>query len=108
MDIEGAELYVLPQLLRLLPNLKLVSIELHGTQQQLIPFMKSHGFSFYRISKRKYIFNAIKFALAHPIQTYDLFKKFKRTRDYPGIRKILSGIEISNSASLTVGQFKRF
>ncbi len=108
IDIEGAELYVLPQAVQILPNVNIISIELHGNSiQKMVTFMKNKGFNFYRINKRTYISNAMKFAMTHPLQAYRLFKIFRRTKDYPGMSKILSGIEISSGSSLAVGQFKR-
>ncbi len=108
MDIEGAETFALSLLSEFLNKVRFIPIELHGTKEEvdkiLEPFV---GFKFQRIKRNEYIQKAIKFTILHPIQTYKLWNIFKTTKDNPGFKKILKGIEISKSKDLMVGVYKR-
>ena len=108
MDIEGGEKFVIPSSIELIKNVKFLAMEIHeGYYVSLVPFLKQFGFQFERISKSKYIPNAIKFSLAHPLQALTLLKTFKSSGEYPGLMKISNGIEISNSNNLVVGTFSK-
>ena len=83
-----------------------LAMEIHnGYHVDLIPLMKSLGFTFDRVTRRQYLTNSLKAALTHPFATYSLFKTFRTTVEYPGSRKILTSIDISKSDQLVVGIF---
>ena len=106
MDIEGGERIAIPSSLRIIEKLSFLAIEIHGGYaSELIPFMDQLGFDFERVNRRSYLGNAFKSALSHPRQVYEIYRLFKQSGDYPGIRKISSGIEISSSDDLVVGTF---
>ena len=67
--------------------------------------MQDLGFGFSRIERKEYLLNVIKLAFFHPIDSYKLWKDFKGTGENPGLRKISTGIDISNSQDLVVGIF---
>lgn len=108
MDIEGGEKFVIPSSIELIKNVKFLAMEIHeGYYISLVPFLKQFGFQFERISKSKYIRNAISFSLAHPFQTFACLKVLKSSGEYPGLIKISNGIEIANSNELVVGTFSK-
>ena len=108
MDIEGGEKFVISSSIELIKNIKFLAMEIHeGYYVSLVPFLKQFGFQFERISKSKYIRNAISFSITHPLQALTLLKTFKSSGEYPGLMKILNGIEISNSNDLVVGTFSK-
>ena len=106
MDIEGAERLAIPSSLDIIKNIDYLAIEIHdGFSNELIPYMKNQGFVFKRIERNEYIMNAIKKTVRHPLGVYHLWKAFKSTGENPGLGKISSGIDISNSRELVVGLF---
>lgn len=109
MDIEGAERQVIPSSIQIIDQVNFLAMEIHnGYQEDLIPIMRRLGFTFSRMSSRKhYLTKSLKVALTHPLATYSLFKTFRKNGEYPGLKKILNGIEISKSDKLVVGTFKR-
>jgi len=108
MDIEGGEKFVIPQSLELIKNVKFLAMEIHeGYQISLVPLLKEFGFQFERITKSKYIRNAVGFSIVHPIQANTLLKLLKKGGEYPGLMKISNGIEIANSNNLVVGTFSK-
>ena len=108
MDIEGGEKFVIPQSLELIKNVKFLAMEIHeGYQISLVPLLNDFGFQFERITKSKYIRNALSFSIAHPLQALRLLKSLKSSGEYPGLRKISNGIEIENSNNLVVGTFSK-
>ena len=83
-----------------------LAIEIHdGFSSELIPYMQDLGFGFSRIERKEYVLNAIKQVFLHPIDSYKLWKVFKGTGENPGLRKISTGIDISNSQDLVMGLF---
>ncbi len=108
MDIEGAECTVLPQAIDKLTGLKTLSIEMHnGCHRKIIPLMQDRGFTFHRISRRKYLFNSLKNILMNPISAYKIYKEYVNSGEFPGFSKVAKGIEISSSESLMVGTFSK-
>ena len=106
MDIEGGERLVIPSSADIIRNTDYLAIEIHdGFSSELIPYMQDLGFGFSRIERKGYLLNAIKLAFFHPIDSYKLWKDFKGTGENPGLRKISTGIDISNSQDLVVGLF---
>lgn len=106
IDIEGGERLVIPSSIDIIKNTNYLAIEIHGGFfTELIPYMKDYGFEFRRVERSEYILNAIKKTIVHPIDVYRLWKAFKGTGENPGLGKILSGIDISNSQELVVGIF---
>ena len=106
MDIEDAEKNVIPQNITIFRNIRYLSLEIqNGYQNQLIQFMYDLGFVFCRISKRKHLWNALRFTAKNLIKSYDLIKLLKKAGEYPGYKKIMDGIEIEGSDNLVVGTF---
>ena len=106
MDIEGGERLVIPSSADIIRNIDYLAIEIHdGFSSELIPYMQDLGFRFSRIERKEYLLNAIKQAFLHPIDSYKLWKVFKGTGENPGLRKISTGIDISNSHDLVMGLF---
>ena len=106
MDIEGGERLVIPSSIKIVSQADFLAMEIHnGYHVDLIPLMKSLGFTFDRVTRRQYLTNSLKAALTHPFATYSLFKTFRTTGEYPGSRKILTSIDISKSDQLVVGIF---
>ena len=106
MDIEGGERSVIPTSIDIIRRIDYLAIEIHdGFFSELIPYMQDLGFGFSRIERKEYLLNAIKQVLLHPIDSYKLWKDFKGTGENPGLRKISTGIDISNSQDLVVGLF---
>ena len=106
MDIEGGEREVIPSNPSGFSDVLHLSMEIHeGYQDELIPTMEILGFRFERITKKSYIKNAFKFALKHPLNTYTLLHLLKQAGEYPGVRKIIKGIDIETSDNFVVGTF---
>jgi FkbM family methyltransferase len=106
MDIEGGERSVIPASIDIIRRIDYLAIEIHdGFSSELIPYMQDLGFGFSRIERKEYLLNAIKQVFLHPIDSYKLWKVFKGTGENPGLRKISTGIDISNSQDLVVGLF---
>lgn len=108
MDIEGGERFVIPSSIDIVEKLSFLAMEIHnGYSSELIPLMRSKGFDFKRITKSKYILASLKTVMFHPFESEYLLKAFKRTGEYPGLRKMAKGIEISDSENLVVGIFTK-
>ena len=106
MDIEGGERSVIPTSIDIIRRIDYLSIEIHdGFSSELIPYMQDLGFGFSRIERKGYLLNVIKLAFFHPIDSYKLWKVFKGTGENSGLKKISTGIDISNSQDLVVGLF---
>ncbi|MEM3830495.1 MAG: FkbM family methyltransferase, partial [Conexivisphaerales archaeon] len=106
MDIEGAEKKVIQQNTDIFRSVYYLSMEIHNWyQSKLIRIMDGAGFRFERITKKRYIQNAIKFTLRHLIKSYALLHLLKQYGEYPGLKKIANGIEIESSDYLVVGTF---
>ena len=106
MDIEGGERLVIPSSADIIRNTDYLAIEIHDSfSSELIPYMHDLGFGFSRIERKEYLLNAIKQSFLHPIDSYKLWKVFKGTGENPGLKKISTGIDISNSQGLVVGIF---
>lgn len=106
MDIEGGEREVIPSNPSVSSDVQHLSIEIHeGYKGELISTMEILGFRFERITKRSYIKNAFKFALKHPLNTYTLLHLLKQAGEYPGVSKMIKGIDIETSDNFVVGTF---
>ncbi|MEM3252714.1 MAG: FkbM family methyltransferase, partial [Thermoplasmata archaeon] len=103
VDIEGGEKEVIPQNADIFHSIDYPSMEIHdGYQCELIRIMDGLGFRYERITKKRYIQNAIRFTLRHPIKSYALLHLLKQYGEYPGLKKIANGIEIESSDYLVV------
>ena len=106
IDIEGGERMVIPENASIFNDIHYLSMEIHdGYQDELIPLMSQLGFGFEKITKRNYAKNALKFAFRHPIKMYELLNLLKKAGEYPGVTKILKGIDIEKSSNLMIGTF---
>lgn len=106
MDTEGDEHFVIPSSVAIVKRLNFLAIEIHnGYSAELISLMSNLGFYLERTTKKSYFGNSFKAAMFHPRQTCEIYKQFKSSGKYSGIRKISRGIEISNSSDLVVGMF---
>lgn len=107
MDIEGAEVAALRNRKPILPNIRIIAIELHGTDSKVHTILEPFGFIFSRFTKLQYIFSSLKFASRHPLTAMKLWKLFKKTGENPGLLKIAKGVDISISTKLSVGIYAR-
>lgn len=108
MDIEGGEKFVIPSSIDIIKNIKFLTMEIHDSYQLLlIPLMEKLNFNFERITRNYYINKIIKFSIKHPVKAYSLYKLFKRSGEFPGLKKISNGIDISKSEGLVVGTFSK-
>ena len=108
MDVEGAETSIIPSSIEILKSLDYLAIEMHGgSHGKIVPLLNSLGFIFERVSRKRYIPNAMKFSLRHPVQSIRILSAFSGSGEWPGTKKVLGGIEISRSDNLVVGIFKR-
>lgn len=108
MDIEGGERQVIPENVDTFSEVQHLSMEIHsGYQDELIPLMQRLGFNFNRVTRTSYIESALKFALRNPIEACVLMRLLKRAGEYPGVRKIVEGIDIERSSDLVVGTFSK-
>ena len=106
MDIEGDEHFVIPSSVAIVKRLNFLAIEIHnGYSAELISLMSDLGFYFKSIARKSYLGNSFKAAMFYPRQACEIYKQFKSSGKYSGIRKISRGIEISNSSDLVVGMF---
>ncbi len=106
MDIEGGERSVIPSSVDIIRRIDYLAIEIHdGFSSELIPYMSNLGFRFDRIERKKYLLNAIRQAIIHPVGIYKMWEEFTSTGENPGFGKISSGIDISKSKELVVGLF---
>ena len=69
--------------------------------------MQNHGFLFRMVSRREYLLNSLKAIIVGPLSTYKIYREYKRSGEFPGLKKIINGIEISYSESLVVGTFSK-
>lgn len=93
MDIEGAELAILPQFYPLLDAVTRIAIELHGTKEGIDQMLLPRGFVFSRVTRRQCLIRALAFSMRHPASAATMWVRFRRSDDYHGCHKILSGIE---------------
>ena len=108
MDVEGAETSIIPSSIEILKSLDYLAIEMHGgSHEKIVTLLSSLGFIFERVSRKRYIPNAMKFSLRHPVQSFRILSVFSGSGEWPGAKKVLGGIEISRSDDLVVGIFKR-
>jgi FkbM family methyltransferase len=108
MDIEGGERLVIPSSINIIKRLRFLAIEIHdGYSSDLVPLMQNLGFEFRRITRSEYLMSALWKTLSHPFESYQIFRAFKKSGEYPGFRKITNGIDISASNNLMVGLFTR-
>ena len=108
MDVEGAETSIIQSSIEILKSLDYLAIEMHGgSHGKIVPLLNSLGFIFERVSRKRYIPNAMKFSMRHPVQSFRILSAFSGSGEWPGARKVLGGIEISRSDDLIVGVFKK-
>jgi len=107
IDVEGAEVEVLRALNPLLRNVKSIALELHGTQRQVDALLGPMGFVFARLTRKEYLRNSLKFVLRHPRSAWSLWRVFRTSPGFHGLKGILGGIEISSSEQLAVGRYER-
>jgi SAM-dependent methyltransferase len=106
MDMEGGERSVIPSSIDIIRRIDYLAIEIHdGFSSELIPYMSNLGFRFDRIERKKYLLNAIRHTIIHPVGIYKMWQAFTSTGENPGFGKISSGIDISKSKELVVGLF---
>jgi FkbM family methyltransferase len=108
IDIEGGERVVIPDNLSLLRHCEKVVAELHcGAELILNPVMEGEGFTFRRIRRRDYLLATLLFAMRHPVQSFEVYNAARNAEGFHGVPKLLSGLEISISDSLIVGEYIR-
>lgn len=108
MDVEGAEASIIPSSIEIVKSLDYLAMEMHdGNHAIIIPLLHNLGFRFERVSRKQYLLNAMKFSMKHPVQSCRIFIAFSRSGEWPGTRKVLTGIEIARSRDLVVGIFKK-
>jgi FkbM family methyltransferase len=108
MDIEGYERKVIPNNIDIIKSLNYLAMEIHDNYfTELNSLMEKYGFKFYRITRNIYIKNSIKRFIQSPKSSLKIYKLIKNAGEYPGMKKILNGIEISKSNDLVVGTFKK-
>ncbi len=109
MDIEGYERKVIPNNIDIIKSLNYLAMEVHDNYfVELNSLMEKYGFKFYRITRTHYIMNSIRRLILNPKSSLKIYKLLKNSGEYPGIYKVLNGIEISKSDELVVGIFKSF
>ncbi|MEM0134359.1 MAG: hypothetical protein QXU18_03920 [Thermoplasmatales archaeon] len=98
----------IPSSIDMLRKLDFLAIEMHsGHHLRLIPFMETKGFKFMRVTRKAVILNALRFGIRHPLQATTVYSLLKQAGEYPGIGKIIKGIEISSSDDLVLGLFSK-
>ena len=108
IDVEGAEASTIPSSIEIVRSSDYLAIEMHGgSHGKIVPLLDSLGFIFERVSRKRYLINAMKFSLRHPVQSFRILSAFSGSGEWPGAKKVLGGIEISRSDDLVVGIFKR-
>ena len=108
MDVEGAETSIIPSSIETVTSLDFLPIEMHGcSREKIVTLLNSLGFIFERVSRKRYLMNAMKFSLRHLVQYFHILSAFSGSGEWPGAKKVLGGIEISRSDDLVVGIFKK-
>ena len=107
MDIEGAEITALRNLSPALQDVRLIAIELHGTDMEVQSILEPFGFVFSRLKKSQYLSSSLKFAFRHPSAALKLWRLFNESGENPGLLKIAKGVEISASSDLSVGIYSK-
>ena len=108
MDVEGAEVDIVPDNIELMRNCEWIAMEFHNGSQRLIaPRIEEMGFRFRRVQRTDYLVRLVALCLSHPIQSYRLYKAVKESPAFHGVAKLTSGLDISNSDELIVGVFTR-
>jgi FkbM family methyltransferase len=107
LDIEGAESMALELLSDFLDDVRSIAIEIHGTKFQVDRTLCNRGFSFNRLTPFNYLRSSSKFAILHPISALMLLRLLAMNGERPKLRRMLSGIEITNSEQLMVGVYHR-
>jgi FkbM family methyltransferase len=107
LDIEGAEVGALRDLVPVLPAVTAIAIELHGTRAEVDAIVGPAGFTFERLTRGTYLRNSLAFAIRHPIAAGRLWRDYRRSPRYTGAGKIARGIDIAASDELAVGVYRR-
>jgi FkbM family methyltransferase len=108
IDIEGAEIPVVPDNLDILSRCDRVAIELHyGAGQILDPLMQGAGFTFRRVSRRDYLVATLAFSLRHPLQARKIYHAAQKAQNFQGVLKFVRGLDIVNSSNLILGAYIR-
>ena len=107
MDIEGAEVQAIQDLNSILSNVTLIAIEMHGTKKLIDEILIPKGFSFSRLRRVNYLSKSFVFLLKHPLSAIVIWRRFRRLPEFPGIRKLFSGIQVASSDDLVVGIYRR-
>jgi hypothetical protein len=108
IDIEGAEISVVPDNLDILSRCDRIAIELHnGAGQILDPLMQGAGFTFRRLLRRDYLRAALAFSLQHPLQARKIYHAAQEAQSFQGVLKFVRGLDIVNSSNLIVGAYIR-
>ena len=95
MNIEGSEKVVIPLSIDLIKSVSFPAMEIHeGYHNELIPIMERLGFGSKRITKKSYIKNIFKFTMKIPHNEYTMLHLLKQTTKYPGVSRIIKGINI--------------
>ena len=105
LDIEGAEAQTLIDLERILSSVLRVAIEMHGTKERIDEFLIPKGFTFTRLTRRSYLSKLLLFFLRHPLSSIVILRHFREVSGSLGLKRLLSGIEITSSTDLVVGVY---
>ena len=77
MDVEGAEASIIPSSIEIVRSLDYLAIEMHGgSHGKIVTLLNSLGFIFERVSRKRYIPNAMKFSMRHPVQSFRILSAF--------------------------------
>jgi FkbM family methyltransferase len=106
MDIEGIETEVANKSIDIISKARVISLELHGTKQEMDRILLDHGFLFKPITMnyiyRKMITNFLSHPIAFTKATIDLAKDSRYK-----MHKLITGYDITRDALLTGSYIKR-
>lgn len=107
MDIEGAEMTVIPSSITELAKTRAIAIELHNNTKELDALLNKYGFKFEPAVKNHLTRNLFQFVLEHPVASVFLYRSLKKALSDSPFRRFNNGLLITKRECLSVGIYAR-
>lgn len=107
MDIEGAEMSVIPSAINEFANVRVIAVELHNDKKEVGQLLYRLGFRSEFATKYNLKRNLYRFVFAHPIATISLYFSLKKVFSGSLLKRINDGLLITKNEDLSLEIYTR-
>ena len=105
MDIEGAEMSVIPSAIDEFANVRVIAVELHNNEKEVDELLC--GFRSECVTKYNLTRNLYRFVFAHPIATINLYFSLKKVFSGSLLKRFNDGLLITKHEDLSIRIYTR-